>query len=82
MYSKILMFYTYCIFDVILQFDSFAAPGVLKNDVNDAAKIDNTLDDAIKTLFAIEIQIYIFAIYTWIYAGKPGITYRYFNGKR
>ena len=76
-----MLFHTYCFIHLILQFDTFAAPGVLKNDLNDAAKIDITLEDAIETLFAIEIQIYIFAIYTWIYAWKPGITYPYFNGK-
>ena len=74
------MFYTYCIFDVILQFDSFAAPGVLKNDLNDAAKIDITLEDAIETLFAIEILMSI-PIYAYIYPRTPDITYPYFNGK-
>ena len=73
------MSYTYCIFHVILHFDTIAA-GMLKNDLNDAANIAITLEDAIETLFAIEILMSI-PIYAYIYPGTPDITHPYFNSK-
>ena len=67
------MSYTYCIFHVIFHFDSISAR-MLKNDLNHAANIDISLEDAIETLFAIEILMSI-PIYAYIYPRTPDITY-------
>ena len=47
---------------------------MLKNDLNDAANIDITLEDARETLFAIEILMSI-PIYAYIHPRTPDITY-------
>ena len=67
------MFFTYCIFHLILPFNTIAV-GMLTNGLNGAANIGITLEDAIETLFAIEILMSI-PIYAYIYPRTPDITY-------